>query len=91
MGVEADGMDFAHVHCVANVLPRQALALHFHQDWALSITRCSIQDLPTGFPKERDDFNMDLVEPGWTKLLNENVSVHTCAYTCVLTCRTPGT
>ena len=81
MGVEADGTGLAQVHCVANILHRQALALHFCQDSALSITCCSTQDSATGLPKERWNFNMDPVELGWTKLLNENVSVCTRVHT----------
>lgn len=47
------------------------------QDSALSTTCCFIQDLPMGFPKERKNLNMDLVELRWTKVLKENVSVCT--------------
>lgn len=61
-------------------MPQQDPALGLDQDSALRTTRCSIEDLPMGFPKERKHLNMDLVELGWPKVLSENacVRVHVC-------------
>lgn len=65
---------------MASLLPQQDPALGLDQDSALRTPRCSIQDLPMGFPKERKSLNMDLAELGWPQVLNENACARVPMY-----------